>query len=296
MSRHCTEGFLGKPCGKRTCAECYLRYLGDRAWCLRENLSLVGVPVRMVTLTAPGADRLPWDREACAWRGAHHCRGRLGCVVEEAAACEWRATLERRWRQLHQAAAARAGRGSSCIIARVWQAQARGVAHVHIVVPAVPAGDAYVEPLTELAPLYDFGEEHHGGRVGHPAAVAAYLSGYLSRPGDIPDVPRRRELAELAAILPRRQVYISPHLTRRSGATMRIARLVRSLWALGEGYREDAPYFRDEVEEAWAYYWFRVGRQGRQQARRSMVVPDYGDYEPWVVRSWPGSGVLPLAA
>jgi hypothetical protein len=289
MALHCTEGFLGKPCAKRTCAECYLRYLEDRAWCLRENLSLVGVPVRMVTLTAPGADRLPWDREACAWRGPHQCRGRLGCVVEEVAASEWRATLEQRWRRLHQAAARRAGRGASCIIARVWQAQARGVAHVHVVVPSVDAGDAYAESLLELAPCYDFGEEHDGGRVGPPAAVAWYLSGYLSRPGDTLDVPRRRELAEIAAVLPRRQLYISPHLTRRSGATMRIARLVRSLWALGEGFRDQVPYFRDEVEQAWAYYWFRVGRRGRELVARSVVVPDYGEYEPWAVRSWPGT-------
>jgi hypothetical protein len=296
MALHCTEGFLGKPCGKRTCSDCYLRYLADRAWCLRENLSIVGVPVRMVTLTAPGADRLPWDRHACAWRGPHQCRGRLGCVVEEDAASEWRATLEQRWRRLHQAAARRAGCGASCIIARVWQAQARGVAHVHVVVPAVVAGDLYAKPLMELAPHYDFGEENDGGRVGHSAAVAAYLSGYLSRPGDSFDVPRKRDLAEIAATVPRRQVYISPHLTRRSGATMRTARLVRSLWALGEGFREGAPYFRDEVEEAWAYYWLRVGRRGRGLVPRSVVVPDYGEYEPWAVRSWPGASALAMAA
>jgi hypothetical protein len=146
----------------------------------------------------------------------------------------------------------------------------------------------------QLAARYDFGQEHDGGRVSHPAAAAMYLSGYLSRPGERLELPGARDLGEVAAMLRRRQVYISAHLTKPSGATMRVARHLRSLWALREGYRVEMPTFCDDVEEAWAYYWLRVNLQGRDEARRSVVVPDYGEYEPWKVRSWPGQSFIGL--
>jgi hypothetical protein len=91
-----------------------------------------------------------------------------------------------------------------------------------------------------------------------------------------------------ASLLPRQSVWVSPILVKRSGALMAVARLVRSLWAFGEGFRDTLPTFKDGVQEAWAYYWRRVGSRGREQVPRSVVPRDWGRHEPWSTAAWPG--------
>ena len=72
---------------------------------------------------------------------------------------------------------------------------------------------------------------------------------------------------------------------------MTVSRLVRSVWAFAEGYRETLPTFKDGVQRAWVYYWRRVAMRGRDNVPRSVVPRDLGAYPPWQARSWPGEGL-----
>jgi hypothetical protein len=47
---------------------------------LLENLLAHGGLTCMLTLTAPGADALPWDEEECAHLGPHRHSGTRGCL------------------------------------------------------------------------------------------------------------------------------------------------------------------------------------------------------------------------
>ena len=71
---------------------------------------------------------------------------------------------------------------------------------------------------------------------------------------------------------------------------MTVSRLVRSVWAFAEGYRERLPTFKDGVQRAWVYYWRRVAMRGRDNVSRSVVPRDWGLYEAWQALSWPGEG------
>jgi hypothetical protein len=241
----------------------------------------------MVTITAPGADVLRWDEENCAWRGPHRHSGPLGCRIRVDDANDWRSTLETQFHRLCMTARKRAGVREPVVVARAWESQTRGAPHCHLVTIVNAQGEAFVRELMELAPLYGFGtvrDKGYAAKGGY--AHAAYLSKYVTKDGS--DEVARRESVFEASLLPRQSVWVSPILTRRSGATMAVARLVRSLWAFAEQFRETLPKFRDGVQEAWAYYWRRVGLRGRERVPRSIVPRDWGRYEPWSAAAWPG--------
>ena len=284
----CTNGWMGAPCRcNRRCGTCRASWSRMWAWVLRENLSLVGGMTRLVTLTAPGADQLPWDESQCRWMGPHRHSGPLGCRIEVEAANEWAADLNERFHRLCTAARKRAKVNEPVVCARAWEAQDRGAPHCHMVVIVNPAGERFVHALFELAQQHRFGTVHDRGYAAQGGyAHAAYLAKYVTKFGRT-EADRRTTLFE-ASLLPRQTVWVSPILTRRSGATVAVARLVRSLWALAEGYRETVPTFKDQVQEAWAYYWRRVGIRGRGNVRRSVVPRDCGPYQPWQTLSWPG--------
>ena len=304
---HCTDGFMGKPCGKkRRCAVCRAKWARSWSWVLRENLSLARCMTRMVTLTAPGADVLPWDDDVCRWRGPHKHSGPLGCRIDAQAAGVWRATLESNYYLLLVAARKKARVHEPVMLARAWEDQQRGAPHCHMVTAVTAAGERFVDALIELAPRYGFGEIRDRGYASKGAyAHAAYLANYVTKYDERIELDRRAMLFE-AQFLPRQTIWVSPILTRRSGATMEVARLVRSLWAFAEGYRERPPRARDGVVSAWAFYWRRIGLRGREgrprsSVPRSLVPRDYGSFAPWDTFSWPGemwagSAAAPLAA
>ena len=287
---------MQKPCRRpRRCGICRASWSRQWAWVLRENLSLVGGRTRLVTLTAPGADVLPWDEAHCGWMGPHRHSGPLGCRIDVTAANKWATDLEQRFHRLCMAARKRAKAREPVVCARAWEAQDRGAPHCHMVTIVNPAGERFVEALFDLAPLYGFGTIHDKGYAAQGGyAHAAYLSKYVTKDGR--DEHARRESIFEASLLPRQTVWVSPVLTKRSGATMTVSRLLRSVWAYGEGYRETLPRFKDGVEEAWVYYWRRVSRRGRQAVPRSCVPRDWGRYVPWSALSWPGEVARPCLA
>src|SRR5690349_2907101 len=144
----CDQGWMGYPCRRpRRCGKCRSSWSRMWTWVLRENLSLVRGMTRLVTLTAPGADRLPWDEDHCRWMGPHRHSGPRGCRIQVEAASEWASDLGQRFHQLCMAARKRAGVREPVVCARAWEAQNRGAPHCHMVVIVNGAGEAFVEAL-----------------------------------------------------------------------------------------------------------------------------------------------------
>jgi hypothetical protein len=148
------------------------------------------------------------------------------------------------WSELHRAAKVRADRATGHkgrILARVWEKQKRGLAHVHGVLPAgSPAELAwareYVDALRDLAPPKGFGFVdgwHKVGRKLWPGVqAAAYLSSYF-----VGGRGRKIAITEnvLAGDLPRLVVFVGRDLTRATGCTMRSLRHARCLWSARAG-------------------------------------------------------------
>jgi hypothetical protein len=232
-----------RRCSTRACPEFAPIWARDTRRRLMENLSIVPLTV-MFTVTAPGADLYPFDARFCSHRPVERCSGRRGCRVSPGVA----AALNRRagewWSELHRAAKVRADRATGHkgkLLARVWEKQKRGLAHVHgVIAVGTPAerawAEAYVRALGEMSQRYGFGFVdgwHKVGRKFWPGAQAgSYLSSYFAGGRG-----RKSGLTEsvLAGDLPRLVVFLSRHLTRRTGCTMRSLRNARRLWASRQG-------------------------------------------------------------
>lgn len=204
-----------------------------------ENLKLIKLSV-MFSVTAPGADLYPFDPRFCPHSPGEKCSGRRGCRVDPELAEAFNRAAGKWWSELHRAAKTRADRETGRkgkLLARVWEKQARGLAHLHGVLSVESPGDvawtkAYLTALREMAPRYGFGFvdgwEKVGRRFWPGVQAGAYLSSYFAG-------GRGRKMAitenVLAGDLPPLVVFIGRDLTRRSGCTMRSLRHARRLWA-----------------------------------------------------------------
>lgn len=233
-----------------------MRRGGDWQWCIREALRAYGAPVLLLTITAPGHDVIPPREDGRA---------------DEVALAEWCSTMMERWHGLRDRSRKRAlGSGSGLVVLTyVWQLQARGAPHMHVVVPAGPVGQRFAAAVKECAADFGFGfvDIRRGG--GFAPAVASYISRYLAR-----DIERAQGgHDEYARFLPARPAYVATRLLRRAGVGIRIARRLRHLWVFAN--RDESvglPRFKDDHEEAWTYYWYRVGRRGRENVRRPLLA------------------------
>ena len=168
------------------------------------------------------------DEEVCRWRGHHKHSGPLGCRIDAQAAGVWRATLESNYHLLLVAARKKARVHEPVMLARAWEDQQRGAPHCHMVTAVTAAGERFVDALMELAPRYGFGEIRDRGYASQGAyAHAAYLGNYITKYDERVELDRRAMMFE-AQFLPGQSIWVSTILTRRSGATMEVARLVRS--------------------------------------------------------------------
>jgi hypothetical protein len=144
------------------------------------------------------------------------------------------------WSELHRAAKVRADRATGHkgkILARVWEKQKRGLAHVHGVLAAGSPDELrwtreYVMALRELAPSKGFGFVdgwHKVGRKLWPGEQAgAYLSSYFVQGRGV-----KASITEnvLDGDLPSFVVFVGRHLTTATCCTMRNLRLARRVWA-----------------------------------------------------------------
>lgn len=245
--RHCGRlTFNGSDaCKARRCPGYGPLWAGDQRRKLFDNLVAFGELVRvkdalvvMFTVTAPGADCLPWDRAICAGLGPHSCSGDLGCSTESRAAKAWNRTAPRRWRALHRRAHIDTSRiyGSDdglWMLCRVWEKQARGVLHVHPVFAcATPrqkaAAEHYLSRLEEWAAAYGFGFVSRKFRPQPARGAAAYLSAYFCH-GNKNKMTLRESVT--TPNMPRSIVHVSTRLTQATGITMRELRFRRFVWA-----------------------------------------------------------------
>lgn len=240
--------YLGR-CRNRRCSSCGILWAGDTRRKLLTNIEAQDGDVALVTVTAPGTWALPWDEEHCAHRGPHHHSGKTGCRVLPQAARQWNQGIARpEWTRMHRKAAQRAHRRAKAvgktwrIVAREWEFQARGVLHMHVVVPMATPTDricsqVYAEALAEMSERHGFGFVDRGSKqlqaTGSPHArlleripqqlAARYLAKYIAA---VDPAGGKITLSETVRHpdVPGHVTYVSRHLTRRTGCTMRTLR------------------------------------------------------------------------
>lgn len=262
-----------RTCKRRNCPRCGVNWARDWRRVMTVNLAAKHGSVVLVSITAPGEERLPWDEAHCSHRRPHRHRGPAGCRVQQRAAREWADTATWRWSKLRAAATLAARRAQKneltgelgpapALLERVWEPQKRGVPHLHLVLGFATgeerqAARVFVEELKRLAGEYDFG--FVDGKLEPITAedAARYLSSYLTgrsaKKGSI-----RENIAD--PIMPRSLIWITPALTciprpessdvwrerlaamrarmriaRGTGVTMRALRMARQLGASLDG-------------------------------------------------------------
>jgi hypothetical protein len=178
--RHCpfVRDFDHKlvTCKRRDCPRCGAAWARDWQRNMETNLRAYGGPVVLLTITAPGEERLPWDEDHCRTehgRGPRHKRhrGPDGCRVQQRAAREWSDTLTWRWAKLRGAAQQATRRAlddmghdgaGATILERAYEPQKRGVPHLHVVLgyrtlAEQRAAHLFVGHIKRLVADYDFG-------------------------------------------------------------------------------------------------------------------------------------------
>lgn len=276
----CPNATLWRPsCKRRGCAFCGIFWARNWRSVLEQNFGAAGVPVVTIAITAPGAERLPWDDHYCyetrGKRRPHRHEGPKGCRVMERQAREWSDVCVWNWQKLRQAARlatkrelARKYGGDGFvpwIIARVWEPQKRGVPHLHLVMPfgsdvEQDAAWTFLAHLRRLAPSYNFGAVQHrragaaGAKRGDrgpdlqpiaAADAARYLSSYLTGRNSSRKASIRENIADPK--MPRGLIWLTPKLTRVTKVTMRTLRRARHLAAALDG-RCEPPIFGTYVE------------------------------------------------
>lgn len=219
-------------------------WAGDTRRKLFENFIAYEGTAGLLTITAPGAQALPWDRSRCKHGPDEPCSGPKGCRVVAELAVDFNSTAPRRWRALHNAASQYARRrypGKLTILGLAWEYHQRGVLHRHVVVGLETpveraAAQAYGQRLKLLAGQWGFGLVDTRVNARPSRESAAYISSYFitgkGAKATIRETVKRLDVPPMV-------VYVSRALTRRTGITMRSLRHQRYLWALSRRYKVD---------------------------------------------------------
>jgi hypothetical protein len=244
-------------CKRRTCPKYARLWALDWRIVLLENLIAYGGKATMLTITPPGADRLPWDRSKCS-HGRHvPCSGSHGCVIEAGARQRWNRSFQQRLSRLYESAQAATKREvgiRAFVLAHGKEAQKRGATHAHFIVGCESALElramkAFRRHLERLATQrrYEFG--HVNGKFVKPKPAreaAAYLSSYF--------VAGRGHKAPLTQAvtnseLPRMVLYVSRRLTAVTRTTMRNKRRQRHLWACSVTGQQRPEWWHDRTQQ-----------------------------------------------
>lgn len=212
-------------CLRRGCRINVETWAGDQRRVLRDNLGAFRDgkgAVRLITITAPGTSRFRWDTTRCQRKRQHTCRGVIGCRVDARQARTFNQRAPGCFTQLNRAAGMRTKRRigkRAWVLCLVWEFQARGLLHVHIVVAydsadQQRAANAYSQALQDLARQYGFGYV----KSKKPRA-AQTLAGYCGK--DLVRTAMHRDA-------PSKIVYTSRQLSRATGSTMHACRQRRA--------------------------------------------------------------------
>lgn len=199
----------------------------------------VSAPLRLIVITAPGADVLPWDESQCTAEGPHTHSGKAGCKVQTGARDAWEEAAPANWCRMRQAVSQRMRRKGfkPSMVSWVDEDQGREVFHRNLLVEDTAAGRAYHAAIVLLAPRYGFGFVSKKHRRQEGLRAVNYLCGYLlsgvsgkrTRGTDLTAAARRARRYS-------RKWVVAPRLTRETGCTRRSLRLGRQVWAAKQGF------------------------------------------------------------
>jgi hypothetical protein len=209
-------------------------------------VNLPDSPVLTVA-TAPGAEKLPWDKAWCGHSDNEQCGGKRGCRVVPELADAWQHSFPRRWRLMRETMRLRLKRAGHSwpVVEVVQEMQKRGVVHLNFVmdVSDLAACLAFVREWRNLADKFDFGfiderpliEVHNRerGQAGQERRrVAGYLAGYLT-------AEKKGEASVFAAMRNRctsRVWSVAPSRCKDTRVTMSALRLGRQVWGAEHGF------------------------------------------------------------
>lgn len=199
-----TGEWFDKRCGSARMSRC--EYC---AWIKRGDIAAIGrsgwAPDRpgdrgyWLTLTAPGADVLPWDTTLCSHSPGVACSGDIGCVCEADALARWHNDLGARWN--HFVTDLRRSLGVEIEYFKTWEGQARGALHAHAMLRVVGVvTDRRVRAAVRLlARRHGFGGQLKCDAVDlsdarTAARVAGYCAKYASKNADALPLVRRLDV------------------------------------------------------------------------------------------------------
>jgi hypothetical protein len=154
---------------------------------------------------------------------------------------------------------------SACILVQTVEPQSRGLDHGHLVLGHATKVEKafarfFVDALARFAPEHGLGfvdryshalwrqRDYQG--TGQAERAARYLSKYVSK---------ERAADWLRDKAGQRVFYVAPWLGRAAGASMRIARLGRRIWASEHGYCERPRCTDEELEAVMKFLAARDG-------------------------------------
>jgi len=158
---------------------------------------------------------------------------------------------------------------SACILVQTVEPQSRGLDHGHLVLGHASKVEKafarfFVDALARFATEQNLGfvdrynhallrQRQYQG-AGHAERAARYLSKYVSK---------ERASEWLREKVGQRVFYIAPWLSRAAGASMRIARLGRRIWASEHGYCARPRCTDEELEVVMRFLAARAGPSER---------------------------------
>jgi hypothetical protein len=260
-----------RHCGRRWCPLVHRTWLRDREAVIRRALESHGGPFLVIAITQTHEAGW-WDCDGSGHSGVP-CSGVRGCKVKADVAKRENDLFPERRRALLNHARTWALRGmkragyavqaSACILVQTIEPQSRGLDHSHLVLGhATKIEKAFARFFVDA--LARFGPEHGLGfvdrhalwkqgeyqRPGQAGRAARYLSKYVSK---------ERASDWLREKVGQRVFYVAPWLSRAAGASMRIARLGRRIWASEHGYCERPRCTDEELEVVMRFLAARNG-------------------------------------
>ena len=147
------------------CVPCALRAKGDKKLVMQSGLMKSPMGWLELTLTAPGASVLGWDKSKCNHVPAMKCSGKIGCKANEIDSAIFNGLMPKAWNRYIQAV--RRLFGVEVQYGKVFEAQARDLLHVHALIVGAPAWPLkrINKELRRLARVHGLGEQISVKRV-----------------------------------------------------------------------------------------------------------------------------------
>ena len=180
-----------------------------------------------ITLTAPGADVLPWDTSICG-HGPGECSGKNGCVCERYTVARWNETAPQRWSWF--VTEMRRILKRDVQFAGSWETQGRGALHRHFLLWAAGVSERRMRAAVRLcAARWGFGRQLdvqaiHGLDAREVAIKAGYIAKYATKGGDL------AVSLDVATGEIQQGGYRRWSASRHWGQTMRCVREDRAIW------------------------------------------------------------------